>query len=86
MSLLTNKKIKQSQLIKLLEELGYVNARSNGQHLIFKHTDSKSLIALRHANKNEVIPLFIIASVYKNIISSDIATENQIIKILEEKI
>ncbi len=88
MSLLTVKKINQGQLLKLLITIGYINVRANGVHLIFKHDKTKSLIVLRHRRKNEIIPNFIVASVYRNIIDNKIMTNEELylelVKILDK--
>lgn len=84
MSLLTNKKLNQGQLLKLLTALEYENIRATGGHLIFKHRNSKSIIALRHARKNETIPIFVAAAVYRNIIDNKVRTDEQLIEEIEK--
>ncbi len=84
MSSLTNKKINQGQLLKLLSTLQYVNIRATGGHLIFKHPNSNSVIALRHARKNEIVPIFIAASVYRNIVDNKIMSPEKLLEEIEE--
>ena len=83
MSLLINKKIKQKQLLKLLNLAGYQNVRVSGSHLIYKHDNSKSVIALRNARNNEIVPIFIVSAVYRNIVDNGVLSTEQLIELLE---
>jgi len=68
----------------LLQKLGYVNTRATGGHLIFHHNNSKSVIALRNTKVNEIIPGFIVASVFRNIVDNKIVTVEKLQNELEK--
>ena len=44
--------MKSSDLIKLLEQEGWVHSRTNGSHHNFKHPDRSNLITVPHPEKD----------------------------------
>jgi predicted RNA binding protein YcfA (HicA-like mRNA interferase family) len=76
---------KASELIKMLEEVGYHMAKQQGSHKIFNHPDKESIIVVPdHAGR--ILPAAITASIIKNVISTEVASEDEINKAFEKKI
>lgn len=44
--------LKPRQLIKILEELGFVKIRQEGSHIFFKHTDGRTTVVPNHPGKD----------------------------------
>jgi predicted RNA binding protein YcfA (HicA-like mRNA interferase family) len=83
-SLHTHKKITQEEILKLIENFGYIHKSSKGSHLLFRHSNINSILVLRNAPKMEILPFMISRSIIKNIVSSGVATEEEIEKFLSK--
>lgn len=57
--------LKAKELIKIVEKLGFVNARNKGSHFFFKHRNGKTTVIPVHSGKT--IGLGLMRSILKDI-------------------
>jgi predicted RNA binding protein YcfA (HicA-like mRNA interferase family) len=77
---MSNKPVKTRRVIKVLERLGFVIARRNGSHTIFRNKDT-GLIVTVPENRDE-IPLVMLRAIERQIGNFNIASDEQLQKLL----
>ena len=70
-------KITYDQLIKKLLFIDFVEKRKTGGRLVFSHLHSDTLVVLPFFKKKEQVPIHIMASIKKTIISKGILSPDQ---------
>jgi predicted RNA binding protein YcfA (HicA-like mRNA interferase family) len=67
---------------RMLKKLGFVEVRRSGSHVLFRHSDTGLLATLPDNSKGEV-PLFVARGILKQIQNYDIASDDQLEKMLK---
>ena len=70
--------IKHKNLVKLLKNIGFIEMRTSGVHLIFSYPQRGAKVVIKRMKPNEIVPQFIFASVKRTIKDKGIATEEKI--------
>jgi hypothetical protein len=77
-------KLNYGQLTTILKMLGYKNTGKIDTSLIYEHSKSNSIIALRHTRKNMVVREIIAAAVLRNIVYANVASEKKVRALAEQ--
>ena len=57
--------VKFREVIKLLEEDGWYEARQKGSHRQFKHPEKDGLVTVAYHSLNDTVPIGTLGSIYK---------------------
>lgn len=71
-------KLNYKQLGEVLKALGYESAKTDVGQLVFLNKAYDSLLALRPARSNSIVPREVLAYIWRNIINKNVATESKI--------
>lgn len=78
-------KITYDQLIKKLIQIGFIEKRMTGGHLIMSHIHYDALVVLPYFRKKEQVPIQIMTSIKKTITSKGILTPIEFDEIMLSK-
>ena len=67
----------------ILSSLGYKPEETSGSHNVYKHPVINSFIIFQGRSSGELIPKIVLSAIIKNIINSNVATEQEIHKLIE---
>jgi predicted RNA binding protein YcfA (HicA-like mRNA interferase family) len=74
------KPVKTKRLIRVLQQLGFAIARRNGSHTIFKNKDTGLVVTV--PEDRDEIPLVFLRSIERQIGNFNIASDEQLQKLL----
>lgn len=75
--------IRVKDLKYILSSLGYEPEETRGSHNVYKHPVIHSFILFQGRKTSEVVPEIILSAIIKNIVNSNVATEQEIQKLIE---
>jgi predicted RNA binding protein YcfA (HicA-like mRNA interferase family) len=77
-----SKIIRIKDLKYILSALGYMQEKTAGTHIVYKHPTINSCIIFQGRKANSSVPKIVFSAIIKNIINSNVADEKKIQKVI----
>jgi len=75
-------KVSYGRLDQVLRRLRYTRNLTAGDELVYRNSEHGSLIIMKNANDEEIVPEYVVASTIRNIVNFNIAKEERVVKLL----
>lgn len=76
--IIRNVKLNYQQLDDILQQFGYTSFKAPGGHTVYKHRRCNSLLAVRKARKNQIVPDIVVVGIMRSVWYANVASEAKI--------